>query len=198
MTRQLQHKVKCPQCGTEIEAATPFSQWLRDLPAPLDSSVISNQNLDYVWHNYRTPSWLILLEEKRFAGAQNAAQKDTHNIIAQLLELSSGATVKTMRDERAVEFRGYYLIVFEKTTPDDSDWVTVNGTKYDAPKETITRLLTEGRLAVPALTLVEKPKADRLVWSWLKQQQLDRLVPMAAWVSNRIKELYEAEKAKSA
>lgn len=125
--------------------STPFSDWLRSLERPLDSSVFSNQNLDYVWHNYRS-SWLILIEEKQYDGWQTDAQEDTHSILDQMLRHASGVSVKTMRGLRPVTYRGYYLIKFTKTSPDDSGVVTINGHVYFDPPAAVRHLLTEGAL----------------------------------------------------
>lgn len=106
---------------------TPFSNWLRALPAPLDSSTVSNQNLDYVWHDYRT-NRLLTIEEKRHRGASAPAQTDTHGVVAQMLHAASGMFVQTMRGLRPVEYVGHYVIRFENTSPDDGR-LWINGTE---------------------------------------------------------------------
>ena len=126
---------------------TPFSHWLRALPDPLSSRVISNQNLDYIWHNYRE-SWLITIEEKRHGGSVPPAQQDTHYIIEQMLTASSGLRVQTLRGIRPIEYRGHYVIRFENTTPDDGR-IWINDTQ--ATKHDLLRLLSGGKTP---LTLV--------------------------------------------
>jgi len=122
---------------------TPFSAWLRELGPPLDSRNISNQNLDYVWHNYRE-SWIITIEEKRFGAWCNRAQSDTHGIVSQMLSNSSGMQVQTLRGIRPCEYRGHYVIRFSQTTPDDSDTIIINGQPVD--KAALMRLLETGKL----------------------------------------------------
>lgn len=117
MTRQAIH----------TDTMTPYSLWLRQLARPLDSSVFSNHNLDYVWHNYRE-NWLLLMEEKRFGATCTPSQRDTHGVVDQMLSYASGMTVNTLRGRRMVEYRGYYLVQFSATTPDDSEWIRINGT----------------------------------------------------------------------
>lgn len=127
-----------------MAASTPFSLWLRGLPAPFDSRRFSNQNLDYVWHNY-VESWMITIEEKRFAGETSSAQQDTHQSVAQLLKHGSGEPCATMRGWRPVEYRGHYLIRFEKTTPDDG-WIEIN--RERCTRDDLLTLLATGR-AIP-------------------------------------------------
>jgi hypothetical protein len=150
-------EVVCPKCQTTVQAGTPFGQWLRELTGPLSSSKISNQNLDYIWHNH-ADDWLITIEEKKNGGRCSEAQKDTHRVIYQLLMLAS-KLIETFKIKvrvgayksrwASVEYRGHYVVVFEKTTPDDSVWIKVN--KGDAilrenAKDVILHLLTHGRL----------------------------------------------------
>ncbi len=123
---------------------SPFSEWLRKLSKPLDSGVISSHNLDYIWHNYRQ-NWLILIEEKRFGGKQTFAQHDTHSIVEQMLRYSSehDCKVKTARGKIVqVDYRGYYLVIFEKTNPEDSAWISINGRL--ATKQELYCLLSTG------------------------------------------------------
>ncbi len=127
---------------------SPFSEWLRKLSQPLDSSVISNHNLDYIWHNYRQ-NWLILIEEKQFGGHQTFAQHDTHSIVDQMLHYASehNCMVKNARGKMIQEnYRGYYLVVFENTNPEDSTWISINGRL--ATKQELYCLLSTGSFDV--------------------------------------------------
>ena len=152
MTRQVRTHVKCqacdvellcPQCGEMGTTMTPFSHWLRGLAPPLDSKMFDNQNLDYIWHNYRQ-AWFITLEEKRYGKRSSQAQMDTHNIVAQMLTLASPAWVSTLRGLRKVEYRGHYVVIFDKTSPDDSRIIFVNEQEID--KAMLLSLLTYGHL----------------------------------------------------
>lgn len=125
-----EYPVTCQKCGTNATGSTPFSDWLRSEQCPegLSSRFFDCQNLDYIWFNYRE-GWLITVEEKQFGKSISANQSDTHQIVQQLLEIGakSGIPVQTLRGERAIEYRGHYLIVFSGTTPDDSEWIKING-----------------------------------------------------------------------
>ena len=124
------------------EHSTQFGNWLRtQYQREIGSQNFSAQNLDYIWHNYRE-GWFILIEEKRYKRMQDNSQKDTHGILSQLLSIASGSKVFTMRGQKGVEYRGYYLIVFENTTPDDG-WMNINGQRADIVG--LLRLLQTGR-----------------------------------------------------
>ena len=163
MTTPFRNQMQCPQCGTlakcqtcgtALITATPFSQWLRALSTEthLDSRWIDNENLDYVWFAYRE-GWLILIEEKRYGSCQTAAQADTHNILDQLLRAASGTQCNTLRGQRLIDYRGYYVVVFSATTPDDSEWITINGQL--ASVDDLLKLLGVGTLALPTTPLAQ-------------------------------------------
>jgi len=126
---------------------TPFSNWLRALPSPYNSESVSLHNLDYIWHYYRE-NWFITIEEKQHGGQCTGAQRDTHAIVYQLLKLGSdlkASVLSTMRGvKKQVEYKGHYVIRFEKTTPDDSEWIEIN--KEMRSKEDVLRLLRTGEL----------------------------------------------------
>lgn len=144
MTAAVRHFATCPHCGGAVPTQTPLSDWLRALPEPWSSRTVSNQNLDYIWHQYRD-NWLITIEEKRFEGTVNFAQRDTHGVLVQLLHAGSGTEVITARDIRVrVEYRGHYVLRLEKTTPDDSAWLELNGQR--ATKAQFLELLRTGCL----------------------------------------------------
>jgi len=125
MTRKIKSSAKCPDCGADVQTMTPFSQWMCKLKYPLSSRNFDSENLDYIWFHYRE-GWLVTIEEKRYGARSTSAQQDTHNIVAQMLERSSGERFKTWRGTRPIEYRGHYIIRFSKTTPDDSEWITIN------------------------------------------------------------------------
>lgn len=124
---------------------TPFSDWIRNLPYPLNSGNYDAQNLDYIWFHYRQ-GWLITIEEKRYGANSRKAQSDTHCIISQLLTIASNSPVRTMRGVRPIEYRGHYVVSFQNTTPDDSEWVRINDVYYQRPSEAICTLLRIGAL----------------------------------------------------
>lgn len=125
--------------------ATPFSEWIRALPYPLNSQNYDAQNLDYIWFHYRQ-GWFITIEEKRFGSQSQKAQQDTHNIITQLLTLASGQRVNTLRGKRPIIYKGHYRLSFERTTPDDSQWIRINEQLFYNPREIVLCLLSKGAI----------------------------------------------------
>lgn len=84
--------------------STEFGLWLREQPE-IDSSLgYVATNIDYVWHNYKTGEWM-LIEEKRYMAEPSYAQRQVFRVVN-----------KAIRDSK---YKGFYLIQFENTTPDD-------------------------------------------------------------------------------
>jgi len=149
---------------------TAFSQWLRWLGVPIyardknsihyptagnapfnycyQSSFVSLQNLDYVWHNH-ADNWCITIEEKTRGGMRNSgaafAQKDTHAYISGALKFAfeKGACVLNGRNYY-VKFRyfGHYLVIFDGLTPSDGDF-QING--ISAVEEDLLHILKFGK-----------------------------------------------------
>jgi len=127
------------------EHSTEFGLYLRKLRYPLSSAVCDAQNLDFIWHNYRE-NWFILIEEKRYGSKSSFAQRDTHGMISQLLEKASGCQVWTAkRTLKKKEYRGYYLIQFQNTSPEDSSWYLINDCVFKDDSG-LLHLLTYGSL----------------------------------------------------
>ena len=136
-------KLVCPQCQTEHTCTTRFSDWIRVILD--DSKNYDVENLDFIRFHYRE-GWLITIEEKCYGASPSMAQKDTHNIISQMLMLSSGEAVNTLRGYRPIEYKGHYIVSFEKTHPANSDWVRINGERYNDVTSAVTKLLKKGTL----------------------------------------------------
>lgn len=122
---------------------TPFSNWIRKVMD--DSKNYDVENLDFIRFHYRD-GWFVTIEEKRYGAQPKPAQADTHNIVAQMLKIASGSKVKTMRGVRPIVYKGHFVVSFEKTTPDDSQWVKINGKKYTNPRNAVTHLLKDGNV----------------------------------------------------
>lgn len=92
--------------------STEFGLWLREQECIDSSKGYIATNLDYIWGNYKTGEWL-LIEEKRYNKCMTRTQTEQF---------------KTLHDAAAndVNYKGFYLIVFENTSPDDG-YVKING-----------------------------------------------------------------------
>jgi len=177
MTKSIQYYKTCPHCGATVSLMTAFSEWLRALPAPYDSRTIDNEDLDFIWFNYHE-GWFVTLEEKCNGARSSPAQQDTHGIIEQLLRLSSGARVYTLRGTRPIDYRGHYVLVFEHSTPDDSQWIKINGAL--ATKRDLMDLLRTGSLPLPvACKVIPKPeiaKRESIIEYLRVGYQISRLI----------------------
>lgn len=163
MTASYRFDHRCPHCGGKIEAQTQFSSWIRkqklhsidDERFNLTSGEFSCHNLDYVWHHFRRDNWLITIEEKRRLAKVAFTQKDTHGIVAQLLNIASGSIVRNERGDRiAVEYRGHYVVRFQGDGPETSDYVMIADRRFDgteAIERALRDLLATGRQPEPVL-----------------------------------------------
>jgi len=122
----------CRSCGNAKLQGTKFSKWLRKQEGLLSSKFCVAHNLDFIWYNY-TQDWLITIEEKIKNGKCSESQKQVHNLIRQMLEYASGKEfdVSFGQNKRYanVEYKGHYLIQFENKSPNDSQWIKINGQK---------------------------------------------------------------------
>ena len=85
--------------------STEFGLWLRE-QKELDASLgYVTTNLDYIWENYKTGEWM-LIEEKRYMGECSFSQKQQFNKLYKRLNKDN-------------KFRGFHLLQFENTNPDD-------------------------------------------------------------------------------
>ena len=89
-----------------------FSQWIREnLPDTSTGYVV--QNLDWIFHNYKSRI-LMMIEEKTYGGQLRYAQTALFNdIIAPALGLWC--------EENDYEWRGFHFIRFENTCPEDGN-----------------------------------------------------------------------------
>lgn len=113
----------------QVYSKTEFSEWIRDNgPSSLDSrDAVDIEDIDFVLFSYLTGE-IMTLEVKERGALPRMAQKDTQNVLRQLLQLSSPATVQTIRGVRKINYRGHHLIQLQNTTPDNG-WVKLDGRK---------------------------------------------------------------------
>jgi len=97
------------------DKGTEFGSWLRDQPE-IDSRLYGFQatNVDYVWYNKRTGEFMFI-EEKRHGASIASWQR---NIFLMLDKICS--------EHPNTKYRGFHIIVFENTSPDDGK-IFING-----------------------------------------------------------------------
>jgi hypothetical protein len=137
----------CQNCGAEIAQGSALGLHFRNLPKPLDSSNVSITDLDFVIFHYRR-GWFMTIEAKQFGARPSKSQQEIFDIISEFLTRVSGMIVTTMRGDRPIEYRGHHLVQFEKTTPDDSQWIRVDGVQITRNEWIV--FLESGRLPMYA------------------------------------------------
>ncbi len=119
----------CPRCKKTVKVGTKFSKWLRN-ESSLDSKYgYANHNLDYVFYAFRD-NWLITIEEKIENGNSTFSQRETHSVLTQMLKNGCQMPIQTSYGKKIIEYRGHYIIQFEKTNPEDSEWIKINDENY--------------------------------------------------------------------
>ena len=86
--------------------STQFGLWLRKQPEIDSYKGYRASNIDYVWTNVNCNYWMII-EEKRYLNTMKPFQEEIYKTV-----------VSSIKDEN---FKGFHLLVFEKTNPDDGD-----------------------------------------------------------------------------
>lgn len=108
-----------------------FSKWLSRYSQHYGKQV-NIQDIDYIIHDYNE-GWYITIEEKT-RGASGNDRKSFGQIRVQDFisrALTRGSIKKEVWPNRYdPEYRGHYVIVFSGTSPDDSEWISINGTTY--------------------------------------------------------------------
>lgn len=113
--------------SVQIYSKTEFSAWLKRFGPQSDEflDAVDIQDIDFVVFAYLIGD-IMTLEVKERNGRSSSAQKDTQNIIRQLLMLSHNSTCHTKRGIRTIKYHGHHLIQFENTTPDNG-WTKLDG-----------------------------------------------------------------------
>lgn len=89
------------------DKGTEFGLWLRKQREIESHLGFTTTNIDYFWWNYKTNDFM-LLEEKRHLGKLRYTQKEAFRKIHNILLRTPG-------------YRGFFLIKFQNTSPDDGD-----------------------------------------------------------------------------
>jgi hypothetical protein len=153
--------------------ASAFSDWLRLSEVAqlgLGSNFASVTDIDFVWFAHPIEEgWYITLEEKCMGSTTTNTQQDVLNIVSTHLLLGSQRQCQIdtwKKGLRTIEYRGHYLISFEKTNPNDSAYIKINGKKKT--KDDLIQLLRHGKVfpaeVLPKMSVSEI--AAKIVLSW--------------------------------
>ena len=91
------------QCN-DRSSATELSLWLREQKRISSGYGYIATNIDYTWQNYKTGNW-IFIEEKRYGHDVSWCQE-------KMMVMVNRAIIDPF-------YLGMFLVVFEKTSPDD-------------------------------------------------------------------------------
>lgn len=123
---------------------TSFGRWVRNHPGLKSSLGYDVQDFDHVYPNdffdeekrghklYINHQFLhgklMLVEEKQYKSERTLAQKDTFGVFDQWCRYASSMEVKRVIEGRPtnVEYWGYFVIQFEKTSPTNGK-IWING-----------------------------------------------------------------------
>jgi len=112
----------CPNCGVLVKknytASTEFGLWLRD-QKELDSLDFgfTATNIDYVWRNFKMNKFM-LIEEKRYDKLPKRDQKDIFSLLDYICRKNKS-------------YCGFYLLIFEKTNPEDGKMTLYKKKEFD-------------------------------------------------------------------
>lgn len=101
------HKTREEQSGTR---SLVFSRWIRDF-LPSSSTGFCVYNQDWVFWNWKTKK-LMLCEEKMY---MSTIATGFGRLINEVIE----PALKEFCPKKGIDFKGYFLIQFENTGPDD-------------------------------------------------------------------------------
>ena len=105
--------------------STEFGLWLREQDIIDSKKGFTATNLDYIWRNYRTGFWR-LIEEKRYGSKPTFAQRQCFSVLHKCAKTDPF-------------YRGFYLVKFEQTSPEDGViWIN----NEPATKDELIALLT--------------------------------------------------------
>ena len=118
MTRQKQNQ--------QVKS-TPFSDWLR---SPDQDKLIGSHlgywasDMDFIWYDSNLAQ-IMLIEEKCRRAVRTEAQRELQSILDQALKFSC-PRLKFRGRHVFLVYRGYYVVQFENTTPDNGR-IWING-----------------------------------------------------------------------
>lgn len=159
MTRPFSTRAHCPNCKCEMTMETAIGRWLRgrqDLRSEdginiYDEDCFCDRRVVHKYHEGgdRSVQFYMVVEIKEYGAYPSPAQQSTFSILSSYLKnyvgnmhsrVGSTCDIAGKRKkvwdpvfERYVSVRhyGFHLLQFEKTSPEDSEWIKWN-------KKTIT------------------------------------------------------------
>jgi len=141
VTRHFNVYYTCGHCNKQSTAETGFGRWMRAQPALDSRKTIVRTDTDHTILRYMTSGQgrdfqlMMDIEVKEMGSRPSEVQRDIQNIKHQLMisvgQNRHGARTFNTRKVKSilsnkyvmVRYLGYHLLVFEQTSPADSDWI---------------------------------------------------------------------------
>jgi len=157
MTRQFNQQVHCPNCQTWISHETSFGRWIRNNKEIDSRKGYCVVDQDYIIHKFKTHGGkdfqlLMIVEIKTMGSALTEAQRDTLNMVNQLmrnrkntnLNFQAGRGIvhvlSTLNKKKCIlRAYGMHVLTFSGLGPDDSEWMKWD--KKEIDESVLTRLL---------------------------------------------------------
>lgn len=184
MTRPFSQRMQCPNCRTEVTIETALGRWLRAHPGLRSEDGLNIYDADHsverrIVHKYkdggdREAQCFMEVEVKEYGALPTAAQRSTMQILSDFwkntignMYSSRGASRDRSGRPRKIYDRqfgrfvyvrhyGIHLLQFEKTSPDDSEWI-----KWDGVQVTSEQLVSLLRFDIHPYTLNPLSARDR-------------------------------------
>lgn len=162
MTRPYFVRHTCEKCGYETTAESSFGRWMRNEPQLSSDKGVVRSDVDHIVVRYKTNEYgrelqlMMAVEVKEYGREPDPCQRDILSFFRQIIErkgknMYGAATVmchklrsRMLKKTVSVRWHGFHLLQFEKTNPDDSDWIKWDGKIID--KQTLIELLLFERM----------------------------------------------------
>ncbi len=151
-TKEFNVRYSCERCGHQTTAETAFGRWMRDQEL-LDSQKhgIVRTDCDHIILRYKTRQGrdfqlMMIVEAKEFGAEPDKSQRDMLSFLSQAIRIKGKnlhdvPTARSLRlwskmagREVLVREFGVHLLQFERTSPDDSNWIKWDRSLVDAEK----------------------------------------------------------------
>lgn len=184
MTRPFCQRMQCPSCRTEVTIETALGRWLRGHPRLRSEDGLNIYDFDHsverrIVHKYKDGSerdaqCYMEVEVKEYGAMPTQAQRSTLQLLSDYLK----NTTKNMFSSRGasdgmhgkprkiydrqfgrwvrVRHYGIHLLQFEKTSPDNSEWI-----KWDGVEITSDQFVSLLRFEIHPYTLKPLSARDR-------------------------------------
>lgn len=150
MTKEFKIKFTCDRCGHQATAETAFGRWMRANHLLDSKNGFVRTDCDHVILRYKTHpqgrnfQLMMFVEAKEFGAEPDKSQTDILSFLSQAIR-NHGKNLYGAKTDRSHRLKsrmlgrdvlvrefGVHLLQFEKTNPDDSNWIKWDRKLVDA------------------------------------------------------------------